>query len=405
MEKELKPLPHQERVAALALPILKLKGYVYINGQPRSGKTLTSILVAEQTNATNIMVLTKKAAIEGWLKFTELASKNYTVINYEQLGKLENRTIKFKYNPEDYQLVIIDESHNIGAFPKPSTRQKIIKIFCSKLPHIHLSGTPIIESACTIYHQMALGRFNPFYTYPSFYNFHREFGILHSIWIRGQQVPQYDKFKPELLDVIKRFTVYMSQADAGIENEVKDEIHYIELDSITKALYNKLLNDKVVKFNETTELIADNTMKLRTALHQLEGGTIKIDDDYIVLPQASKAEYIKQTFGDTEDMGIMCHFLAERTKLRQIFKHAQLFSSNAHAEGVDLSYLKHFIIYSSDYSGARFVQRRERIANINGSNTTTVHHILVKKAISDQVYQMVSKKRDFNNETFVEETI
>lgn len=398
-------LPHQIKVAALALPILKTKGYVYINGQPRSGKTLTSILVAEETAASKVMVLTKKAAIEGWLKFTELASKTYTVINYEQLGKIENRTIKFKYNPNDYQLVIIDESHNIGAFPKPSARQKVIKVFCKDLPHIHLSGTPIIESACTIYHQMALGRFNPFYTYLNFYHFHREFGIPSSIWIRGQQVPQYDKFKPELLDVIQRFTVYMSQADAGITTEVKDEVHYIELDSITKALYNKLLNDKVVKFNDDNELIADSTMKLRTALHQLEGGTIKLDDDYIILPQATKAEYIKQKFGDTEDIGIMCHFIAERTKLRQIFKHAQLFSSNAHAEGVDLSYLKHFIIYSSDYSGARFVQRRERIANINGSNTTTVHHILVKKAISDQVYAMVSKKRDFNNATFIEETI
>jgi len=144
---------------------------------------------------------------------------------------------------------------------------------------------------------------------------------------------------------------------------------------------------------------------LRTALHQLECGTIKIGDEYIILPQASKAEYIKDKFGDSEDIGIMCHFIAERQKLGKIFKHAQLFSSNAHAEGVDLSHLKHFIIYSSDYSGARFVQRRERIVNINGSNTTTVHHILVKKAISDQVYNLVSKKRDFNNETFEEETI
>lgn len=401
----MKPLPHQIETAKKALDILKLKGYVYINGQPRSGKTYTSILVAEQTKAERIMVLTKKAAIEGWLKFTELASKTYTVINYEQLGKIEGRAVKYKYNPADYQLVIIDESHNIGAFPKPSSRQKIIKGFTRALPHIHLSGTPVIESACAIYHQMAISTFNPFGRFGNFYHFHSEFGIKDSIWIRGQQVPQYNKFKPKLLDVIKHFTVYMSQADAGITTEVDDKIHYIELDSLTKSLYNTLLKDKVLKFNESTELLADNTMKLRTALHQLEGGTIKIGDEYIILPQASKAEYIKDKFGDSEDIGIMCHFIAERQKLGKIFKHAQLFSSNAHAEGVDLSHLKHFIIYSSDYSGARFVQRRERIVNINGSNTTTVHHILVKKAISDQVYNLVSKKRDFNNETFEEETI
>ena len=398
------PLPHQIATAAKALEILKLKGYVYINGQPRSGKTLTSILVAEQTKANNIIVLTKKAAIDGWLKFTEQSSKNFTVINYEQLGRIEGRSIKYKYNPNDFQLIIIDESHNIGAFPKPSSRQKIIRGFANQLPHIHLSGTPVIESACAIYHQMAISRYNPFYTIRTFYEFHNIYGIKDYIWIRGQQVPQYDKFKPELLELIKAFTVYMSQADAGITTSIDDKLHYIELNPELKELYNQLFTKKVITINGI-EYLADSTMKLRTALHQLEGGTLKVDNEYINLPYNDKVLYILNNFGDSEDIGIMCHFLEERNKLSKIFKHAKLFSSNAHAEGVDLSHLKHFIIYSSDYSGARFVQRRERIANINGSNTTTVHHLLVKKAISEKVYNTVSKKRDFNNETFEGETI
>lgn len=393
------PLPHQIATATKALEILKLKGYVYINGQPRSGKTLTSILVAEQTKAEHILVLTKKAAIDGWLDFTTKSSKNFTVTNYEQLGRIADRVIKFNYNPSNFQLVIIDESHNIGAFPKMSGRAKIIRAFCRDLPHIHLSGTPVIESACAIYHQMAISKYNPFYQWRTFYEFHNYFGIKDYIWIRGQQIPQYNKFKPELLEIIKMFTIYMSQADAGITTEIEDKIHYIELSNELKSLYNQLLKDKVIKIDDK-DYLADSTMKLRTALHQLEGGTLKIDDEYVDLPYNDKAIYILNTFGDSSDIGVMCHFLEERNKLSKIFKHIQLFSSNAHAEGVDLSHLKHFIIYSSDYSGAKFVQRRERIVNINGSNTTTVHHLLVKKAISEQVYNTVSKKRDFNNDTF-----
>ena len=56
---------------------------------------------------------------------------------------------------------------------------------------------------------------------------------------------------------------------------------------------------------------------------------------------------------------------------------------------------------SSGYSGAKFIQRRDRVVNINGSNTTIVNHILVRGGISEQVYKQVSKKEDFNNSTYV----
>jgi len=121
---------------------------------------------------------------------------------------------------------------------------------------------------------------------------------------------------------------------------------------------------------------------------------------YFFFGNLEKINYIKTTFGDKEDVGIMCHFIGERMLLEKHFKKAKVYSSNAHSEGVDLSHLCHFIILSSDYSGAKFIQRRERIININGSTSLLVHHILVKKAISEQVYKRVSKKQDFNNETY-----
>jgi hypothetical protein len=141
-------------------------------------------------------------------------------------------------------------------------------------------------------------------------------------------------------------------------------------------------------------------MKLRTSLHMLESGIAKIEDEYIELGNTEKIDYIKNTFGDSDTLGIMCHFVGERILLEKHFRKAKIYSSNAHSEGVDLSHLSSFVILSSDYSGAKFIQRRERIININGSNTLLVHHILVKKAISEQVYKRVSKKQDFNNETY-----
>ena len=394
----MRPLPHQIEYADKVWDILKVKGYAYLAGLPRSGKTLTSILVAEKSNKiSSVLVLTKKAAISGWTKFTEDTElgleHKYTITNYEQAHKLKST---------DYQLVIIDESHNLGTLGKPSKRIQTIKKLCYNMPHIHLSGTAIVESACGIYHQMYISKYTPF-LFKNFYDFFRKYGSPYYIKAAGRDIQQYDKFKPELMDKINEFTIYMTQEDAGISQDVQavDKIHYVELSEQTKLLYNRVQKDLVIEnIQEGYDLVCDSTMKLRTSLHMIESGVLKIDDTYLFLGNLEKVQYIKNTFGDTADTGIMCHFVGERMLLEKHFKYAKIYSSSSHAEGVDLSHLRNFIILSSDYSGSKFVQRRDRIVNINGSNSTVVHHILVKRAISEQVYKKVSKKMDFNNSTY-----
>ena len=399
-------LPHQITTAKKALSILSDLGVVYINGQPRSGKTATALRVAETAKLDRWLILTKKNAIEGWTKFiedTELnLSKSYHVINYEQVGKLKDNKATLKVNPKNYDGVILDEGHNYGAFPKPSNRVKLTRLLAYQLPLIVLSGTPIVESANTIYHQLWISKYSPF-KFKNFYDFFRVYGKPYFIRAGGRDINQYDRFKPELLKEIEKFTVYMSQEDAGINIQVQDELHYVTLSKEHTYLYNELQKHQLVNFTSPKHnftLVCDSVMKLRTSLHMLESGVIKVEDTYYDLGYDTKIQYILDNFGDTKDVGIMCHFIGERNKLENYFNHASIYSSNAHAEGVDLSHLKHFIILSSDYSGAKFIQRRERIANINGSNSTTVHHILVKGAISEQVYKTTSNKRDFNNKVF-----
>ncbi len=284
------------------------------------------------------------------------------------------------------------------------------------MPHIHLSGTAIVESPNSIYHQMTISKYKPFLQ-KNFYDFFKVYGKPYYIKAAGREIQQYDKVITEddmstypkkklLMPVINCFTVYMTQEDAGISKDVQatDKLHYVELNADTKNLYNTLQKDNIAKIGDL-DLVCDTTMKLRTSLHMLESGVAKIDNEYIELGNTEKIDYIKKEFGDESDIGIMCHFVGERNLLFKHFKSAQIYSSSAHAEGVDLSHLKHFIILSSDYSGSKFIQRRDRIVNINGSNTTTVNHILVKKAISEQVYKKVSKKEDFNNSTYISQNI
>ncbi len=413
------PKEHQLLFADKCWDILKEVGYVYLAGKPRSGKTYTAILTAEKSDKINsVLVLTKKAAIEGWHKFTVdnlILKHNYYVTNYEQAHKL---------NPEDYDLVIIDESHNLGKLGPPSKRIQVIRKLCWNMPHIHLSGTAIVESPCGIYAQMAISEYNPF-PYKNFYEFFRQYGEPYYIQVGGSDINQYDKAKDSLLPIINEFTVYMTQEDAGISSDMQaeDELHYIDLEPPTKELYNRLQELNFADLSQnmfkacgdelTKTLVCDSTMKLRTSLHMIESGVAKISEPYIDdkdkervretyydLGNNEKINYILEKFGDTKGLGIMCHFIGEQQKLVKYFKNATIYSSTSHAEGVDLSHLDHFVILSNNYSGAKFIQRKERIINMEGSNTLKVHHILVKKAISDQVYKRTSKKDDFNNSTY-----
>ena len=447
------PKTHQIKFSVLCWELLKVKGYVFLAGKPRSGKTLTALLTAEKSDKINsVLILTTKAAIgypklrdedgdivkdnkgmpklitnsksknyikdneEGWLLFLHNCKlkHKYHVTNYEQVGTIVNKKLKLKLNPKDYDLVIIDESHNLGTLAKPSSRIILIKKLCWDMPHIHLSGTAIVESPCGIYHQMSISKYSPF-RHKNFYDFHREFGEPYYIKAAGREINQYDKAKDTLMPKINEFTVYMTQEDAGIDKSVQavDKLHYIELNPKTKRLYNTLQEDNIANIHKDIfsqelgeidkeyQLVCDTVMKLRTSLHMLESGIAKIDGNYIEMGNTEKIDYILKTFGDTKDIGIMCHFIGERILLKKYFKHVNIYSSTSHAEGIDLSHLKYFIILSSGYSGSKFIQRRDRIVNINGSNTTEVHHILVKKAISEQVYKKVSKKEDFNNNTYV----
>lgn len=402
----MRPLDYQISNAKKIYEIFKDLNYVYIQGKPRSGKTPTSLVVASMTKAKSVLVLCPKGAKDGWYKFLEddefmsHINKKVYVHHYEQIGKVKDKKITLSLNPKNYDLVIVDESHNFGKLGKPSNRILLLKALCRNLPHIHLSGTAIIESPCSIYHQMAISKYSPF-NHTNFYNFHREYGIPYYIKVAGRTINQYDKYKPELLDEIKKFSYYITQEDAGIKLTANDKLHYVKLSPNTVNLYKRLEKTRALK---EYGLIADTVMKLRTSLHMLESGVIRVDDKYIEIPGSNeKIEYILNTFGDTEDVGIMCHFVGERQKLSKYFKKAKIYSSTAHAEGVDLSHLKHFVILSSGYSGAKFVQRRERIINIKGSRSTIVNHILVKSSISEKIYNTVSKKRDFNNKTYLSE--
>ncbi len=380
-------MPHQIEKSDQAIAVMRQKGICLLAGLPRTGKTATAIRVAEKSRLTRILVVTKKSAISGWhseLKRIGNTAKTYTVVNYEQVKKLT----------DDYDMAIIDESHTIGRPGKPTQRLKDLRAKVYQLPILLLTGTPASETHLAYYYQFCLSPMSPFKDYKNFYAFFRVWGIPESIYVNGRSVETYKKCKPEIMEYLKPWIVTLDQNEAGIRHQAQDKVHMVELHPSTLDMIASIRQDKVIEINHDVYGF-DSDIAERVAVHQIETGAIKLNEDYVQLDNNEVVAYLKKTFGDSPDVGFMCHFKATREKLKHHFQHAHLFSSNAHAEGVNLSHLTHFVIVNSDYSGAKFIQRRERATNLNRTTPVVVHHIVTNGGISKAVYDTLSNKKDF----------
>lgn len=396
----MKPYKHQEELSDIVLAALRVRGIHYLASEERTGKTLTAILVAEKSAAVDILVVTKKKAKKGWDETLAAypVTCSYTVTTYTQAHNL---------TPRRYDLVILDEAHTyISSSPKPSQAWKLLRPICQGTPILYLSATPHPQGYHQLFHQFKLCSYGPWNRYTTFYKWFKDYGIPYTMEINGIEVPQYTRTKAEkvLKDIEGLFTTKTRQ-ELGFEHEPEDVIHWIEPSDALKAVYNILVKKQIVKLSVGT-LVCDNKSKERTSLHQLEGGTIKIEDNYFTLPNTEKIDYIKEHFGDRSSLVIMYNFKQELKKLQEHFKEAQLLQATSYAEGVDLSMYDDLVIYSQDYSTGRHTQRRARQANMERKTPIKVHFLLMKNAVSQQVYKTVSvNKKNFVDSVFTRNTI
>ena len=110
---------YQEDIIRRATDMVKSHGFVYLAMEVRTGKTLTSLGICKEVGAKNVLFLTKKKAISSIQGDYDMYAPNYdlTVINYESMHKAPQ--VK-------WDVVVLDEAHGLGAFPKPSKRAKAV---------------------------------------------------------------------------------------------------------------------------------------------------------------------------------------------------------------------------------------------------------------------------------------
>lgn len=399
-------------------------GMAYLSMEVRTGKTLTSIAAAEniislKKDAGKVLFVTKKKAmLDVMAQFDAYSKKiqDFCCINYESLHKLDDEA-------DNLDVVILDEAHSIGAFPKPSKRFKDIRAILNRKTNTNtkvllLSGTPSPESYSQLYHQFAVSKYyNPFKMYSSFYKWAGTFVNKKQKYVaHGNMVNDYTDARKDLIDKeLEKYFLTYTQGQAGFHIEVKEEVLTVPMQEVTYRIINNLMKDLVFEGNEK-DIVADTGVKLQSKIHQLCSGTIKFDDGSHAIVDASKVHFILDRFKG-QKIAIFYKFKAEFELLK---RHIKKFTTEptefnesedltflgqiqSVREGINLSTADCLVMYNIDFSAVSYWQGRDRLSTKDRTKENIVYWIFAEDGIEHKVYNKVMSKRDFTNSYFLNE--
>lgn len=395
---------YQLAISIRAWNKLALYKIVYIAAEVRTGKTIMALNTAKLYRAKNVLFITKKKAITSIENDYKAMGYDYqlTVINNESIHKIEG----------NYDLLISDEHHRNGAFPKPNKVTKYIKENYSHLPMIFLSGTPHPESYSQIYHQFWVSNYSPF-PEKNFYRWADKYVNKKTLYVSyGEAIDYSDANKDFIYKVIGNYMITFTQQNAGFTSKVNENVLIVKLKQSTYNVIDLLKNDLVIQ-GKDEEVLADTPTKLLTKLHQLYSGTIKFESGNSKVIDYSKAEFIyKKFFG--QKIGIFYKFKEEYNALKYIY--GDLLTTDlsefdnsdkcialqivSGREGISLKNAEYLVYYNIDFSAVSYWQSRDRLTTMNRLSND-VFWIFSENGIEDKIYKAVLNKKDYTTKIFM----
>ncbi|MBX3044888.1 MAG: DEAD/DEAH box helicase [Candidatus Kapabacteria bacterium] len=395
---------YQLKLAKKGNEILQLFGIVYYAIEMRVGKTLIALKTAELAGAQDVLFVSKKKALASICNDYENFGFNFyiNIINYEQLKN---------HSEAKADVIICDEAHGLGAYPKPSERTKILKEILKNNPGaklILMSGTPSPESYSQLYHQFAISANSPF-EQSNFYQFAKEFVNVKEVVRNGLRFRDYSHCdKEKVMQVLEKYFVRYTQEQAGFsESKVEEEIILLKPTSNLIQLVEILKKHQYYKFKDGSEIIAESAVKLQNKIHQTYSGTVKTEDGGYKVIDITKAQYIKESYQDKK-IAIFYKFIAEGDVLRKVISNNTdspeefnrsdktfICQIQSGSMGVNLSSADILIFYNIDFSAVQYWQARARLQDLRRERPVKVHWLMMENGIEEKVYQAVLKKKDY----------
>lgn len=397
---------YQIEISNRALLVLQQKRIVYLSMEVRTGKTLTALQIANLFGAKSVLFMTKKKAIGTIQEDFNKSGHSYTlkVINDEAQHK----------ETGDYDLIIHDEHHRFGAFPKPSKGAAMFKKKYGRLPMIFLSGTPTPESHSQWYHQFWVSNHSPF-TEGGFYKWANRYVAIKLKYLGYATVNDYSGgIKELIMPVINDYIIRFTQKEAGFQSMVAENILKVKMKPITYKLVDTLKSDFIVRGKEK-EIIADTGAKLMSKMHQLYSGTIKFEDGSRQVIDDSKGVFIRDYFKGKK-IGIFYKFVAELECIKQVMgekvtENLQEFQTSdkwialqivSGREGISLKEADCLVYFNIDFSAVSYWQSRDRLTTMERLENS-VYWIFSEGGIEPKIYKTVQKKKNFTKHLFIKE--
>ena len=396
---------YQIDIANQALKILTEKRLVYIAAEVRCGKSLMALETAKLFGAERVLFLTKKKAISSIVD--DYRDFGYTfyleVVNDESMHKIEG----------NFDLIIHDEHHRFGAFPKPGTGTKLFKKMFGAKPMIFLSGTMTPESYSQIYHQFWVSNYSPFKQYTNFYKWAADYVNIKLKNLGYAKVNDYSDAKyDKIYPIIKPYIITFTQEQSGFTTQVIEHIIPVEMQPVTYNVISRLKRDLVVTSADGRTILADTSVKLQQKIHQLGSGTIKFEDGTAKIIDYSKANVIKEKFSDYK-IGIFYKYKEELTMLKEVFGDkltTELDEFNqtdkwiayqylSGREGINLSKADYLVMFSIDFSATTYFQARDRMTTKDRLKNE-IFWLLSTKTLDTKIYKAVMNKKSYTNTLF-----
>jgi hypothetical protein len=390
---------YQKAIVAQGSDIIRKHGFLYLAMEVRTGKTLTSLSIAEEVGAQCVLFLTKKKALTSIGSDANMLCPSYEffAINYESIHKLP----KLKWD-----LIILDEAHSIGAYPKPSKRSKVIRDLVRYRKVILMSGTPTPESYSQMYHQVYGIKGNPFARYKNFYRFADDYVTVRERNIGGLRTKFYNEGKDAILHAMRPYTISFTQEEAGFKNEIDEQVLRVPMSDMTYKMCRELRKHRVIDGKEEV-VLADTPVKLMQKLHQMYSGTVKFESGNSMVFDHSKAEFIYDRF-EGQKVGIFYKFKAELKALQDVYGDElttdltefdtteksialQIVSGR---EGISLRKAQALVYYNIDFSATSYWQSRDRMTT-RDSLKGNIFWVFSERGIETKIYKAVSGKKDY----------
>ena len=392
---------YQKEITIKGVEVLNKHKFLYLAMEVRTGKTLTSLSISNLLPVQNLLFITKKKAISSIQDDYNSLSPSYnaTIINYESLHKIEE---------QKWDMIICDEAHGMGAFPKPSLRAKLVRsLLLINNPYvILLSGTPTPESYSQMYHQVYGIPNNPFKHHKSFYKFAHEYIQITQKKIGAFNINDYSNGSDSIIEEMKPYTIAYTQKEAGFKVETNEEILYVDICNQAKDIIRNLKRDLVVEGRDET-ILADTGVKLMSKTHQLYSGTVKFESGNSMVICNNKAEYIRDKFKG-QKIAIFYKFKEELNAIKQVFEDTictelEDFNSTDKSialqivsgrEGISLKLAEALVYYNIDFSATSYWQSRDRMTT-KDRKFNKIYWIFTIGGIEKEIYKSVIKKKDY----------